>query len=110
VRPFAGNYSAWREARASQTEREPPAERAKPDPRPASGTAARAGRIRNPFLFEKLEQRIIDLETELASLHEQSATESVYRDPARLRDVQSRLRELEAELSRANAEWEAWIG
>jgi ATP-binding cassette subfamily F protein 3 len=109
VSPFAGNYSAWREARSRQSEREPPADRAKPAPRPAPGTAARAGRIRNPFLFEKLEQRIIDLETELASLHEQSATETVYRDPDRLRALQSRLREIEDDLARANAEWEAWI-
>src|SRR5262249_36012517 len=47
---------------------------------PATAPAAKtdaSGRIRNPWAFEKLEKRIIELEAEIARLHESMTTEEV---------------------------------
>jgi hypothetical protein len=59
-------------------------------------------------MFEKLEQRIMALEEELTGLHTASSTEEVFRDPARLKETQIRIAEVEDELARANEEWENW--
>jgi len=113
VRAFVGNYSAWRRARdeeesraAEQRDERRAAERK--EPRTSTPRVAGPGRIRNPFQFERLEQRIIALEEERARLHAQTATEAVYRDATRLREAQVRIAELERELAEANAQWESW--
>jgi ATP-binding cassette subfamily F protein 3 len=115
VELFTGNYSAWRAAKLARraaaanarTQKPPPARgTVRPnDPPPA---ARRRGRSRNSFLFEKLEARIIELERELAELHAEIATEAVYRDVAKLKDVQIRIAEREHELALANEEWANW--
>ena len=64
--------------------------------------------MRNPYLFEKLEARIIELEQQLSTLHAEIATEAVYRDPAKLKDVQIQIAEREHELLLANEEWANW--
>jgi ATP-binding cassette subfamily F protein 3 len=139
---FAGNYSAWRAARAaaqaeSASERAATKNERKLAPRkaasnkaasakavskkpaqvqaePRSGRAGApaaksdSGKVRNPWAFEKLEKRIIELETEIARLHAAMTTEEVYRDAARLRDTQTTLAELERELAESNERWENW--
>jgi ATP-binding cassette subfamily F protein 3 len=120
---FTGNYTDWRAAKAAReaARRVPPAgERpARPPkrrPQPSEPASAgspppagrRGGRVRNPFLFEKLEARIIDLEAELVRLQSELATEAVYRDPAKLKDVQIQIAEHERELAGANEEWANW--
>jgi ATP-binding cassette subfamily F protein 3 len=106
-----GNYSAWRarkeaEAaeRAAERQAQPKAPAAtRKDPAPASG-----GRVRNPYLFAKLEQRIIGLEEERDRLHAECSNEEVYRDAERLKEAQVRLAELEDELEEANETWANW--
>ena len=85
---------------ASKTSGDPREERAK---KPSSG------KIRNPYLFEKLEQRIMSLEEELKTLQDSCVTEAVYRVPEKLRETQMRIAEIERDLAEANQQWENWI-
>jgi ATP-binding cassette subfamily F protein 3 len=68
-----------------------------------------SGKIRNPYLFEKLEKKIMSLEEELKALQESCVTEAVYRVPDKLRDTQMRIAEIERDLAEANDQWENWI-
>jgi len=121
VELFTGNYSAWRAAKLARAAasksaappRPPPArEPARKGEPPVAGRANQGrrnqGRVRNTYRFEKLEARIIELERELAELHVEIATEAVYRDVAKLKDVQIRIAEREHELALANEEWANW--
>jgi ATP-binding cassette subfamily F protein 3 len=111
VSVFPGNYSQWREAKLERGARRAAAaqeEKAPARPNKAKPASSSSGRIRNPFLFEKLEQRIIDLEEELRRLNEGLASEAVYLNPARLKETQLRIAEVEDALGSANAEWESW--
>ena len=63
---------------------------------------------RNPYMFEKLEKRIMELEGEKEALNASLATEAVYSDPTQLRETQFRLAEVEAELETSNEEWLNW--
>jgi len=62
----------------------------------------------NPYKIEKLEKRIMELEERLEGLNGELVKEEVYRDPARMRETQFEIAEVEDELSRANEEWESW--
>jgi ATP-binding cassette subfamily F protein 3 len=117
VRRYEGNYTAWREQKLRQADTQraaakaqaekPPARRPEPKPGPEQKQGGR-GKVRNPWAFEKLEGRIIALEEERAGLQAALATEEVWRDPAKLRDAQVRIAEIERDLAQANAEWESW--
>jgi ATP-binding cassette, subfamily F, member 3 len=123
VRRYPGNYSAWRAAKAAEADlriekKEQSRVQAKSDARAAAARAkppppepkkpAAAGKVRNPYMFEKLEKRIIALETELAALQAACTTEDVYRNGPKLRDAQMRIAEVERDLAEANHEWENW--
>ena len=112
VTAFPGNYSEWRRSRAEQesqrvAERDATRTERKPEPA-ATPRPDGSGKIRNPWAFERLEARIIELEEQIARLHEALAGEEVYRDPGRLRETQTSLAELERELAEANERWETW--
>jgi len=111
-RLITGNYTDWRNLRAEEREaelgrKEVAAAEARPEPKQRASRSS-SGRPRNPYLFEKLEQRIMALEEELGGLHTAIATEDVFRDPARMKETQIRIAEVEDELARANEEWESW--
>ncbi|MEM1449729.1 MAG: ABC-F family ATP-binding cassette domain-containing protein [Planctomycetota bacterium] len=127
VHEFDGNYSAWRAAQLAEREEEQArkAEReaaAKKAAREREEAAARAGKSkkkksgkgssgkgpRNPYMFEKLEKKIMKLEAELAELNAAMATEDVYSNPDKLRDTQFRIAEVESELETSNEEWMNW--
>ncbi|MCB9915506.1 MAG: ABC-F family ATP-binding cassette domain-containing protein [Planctomycetes bacterium] len=74
------------------------------------GGAAKAGggKVRNPYKFQQLEERIMALEERLATLNASLMDEAVYRDADRTRDVQFEIAEVEAELEQANEEWMNW--
>src|SRR5262249_10194257 len=114
VRRYDGNYSAWRAAKSNeaaiadaqnapakaQATAEARAAAAKaPEKRAESRKPAAAGKVRNPYLFEKLEKRIITREEELAALQASCTTEDVYRNAAKLRDPQMRIAEVERDLA-----------
>jgi ATP-binding cassette, subfamily F, member 3 len=118
VRVFSGNYSAYRRAldqqrsdanverdqrKTAEKKRAAAPQAARP---PAPPSARR--RPRNPYQLEKLEERIIALEGELAHLHAACASEDVYRNHERLREAQIRISEIEVELAAANEEWSGW--
>jgi ATP-binding cassette subfamily F protein 3 len=121
-----GNWSSWRKERDEQLARaslaraagnamEKKAARAAADQAEATRKAAErdagkrpGNRVRNPYLFEKLEKRIIELEERLGTLNGELALEDVWKDPARLRETQTTIAEVERELAIANEEWERW--
>jgi ATP-binding cassette subfamily F protein 3 len=126
VTKFEGNYTAWRAAKlaavddarnasrsaaaaAKSAPKAAPKPAAKSAPKPAeSKKPTAATKVRNPWAFEKLEQRIMALEAELESLQEALATEEVWRDSQKLKDTQMRAAEVERDLGEANHEWENW--
>ncbi len=137
VTRYEGNYSAWRNAKSAEADAlgarkeqaqkvekarvraaATPAKTKQQEPRKSeprqqasqheSKKSATAGKVRNPYLFEKLEKRIMALETERAQLQATLTTEEVYRNGAKLRDTQMRIAEIERDLADANHEWEHW--
>ncbi len=113
VRRFTGNYSDYHARKLAERDRERERVQAvKPAPKPVvqeKPVKSTPGKIRNPYLFEKLEKRIMTLEAELKTLHDASITEEVYRNAAKLRDTQTRIAEVEHELAQSNEEWEKWV-
>ena len=120
---YEGNYTAWRAAKeaeqaaaseakaardAAAKKAAAEAERKKAEAERKKGGAKKRKGPRNPYMFEKLEQRIMTLEEELAKLNESMTTEEVYSSPDKLRDVQFRVAEVESELESANEEWANW--
>ena len=124
---FDGNYSAWRASKlaereaemAAKAEREAAqrraarereeAEKRKGSSKKKKGKGGGSGKSpRNPYMFEKLEKKIMELEAELETLQAAMATEEVYSDPDKLRDTQFRIAEVESELEISNEEWMNW--
>jgi ATPase subunit of ABC transporter with duplicated ATPase domains len=84
-------------------------ERSRPAaPAPAAAAAAAAGKVRNPMLFRKLEDKIMGLEDELGILRDRMARPESYLDPDAMRDLQQREAAAQRELDRAYEEWESW--
>jgi ATP-binding cassette subfamily F protein 3 len=133
ARSIRGNYTAWRghvvaeraAAQASARQAAARTERAERGAKAAAGggeparggagrpngkPAAAGGKVRNPYLFEKLEAAIMALEAERAALVEQIGAEDSWRDPAALREAQTRLAEVERDLQHKNQDWETWVG
>ena len=128
VTEFDGNYSAWRawrteerevatarraeKAAAAKKQERQRAEAAAKKSKAAGGKASKGGSKskspRNPYMFEKLEKRIMQLEGELAELHGAMTEENVYSNPTKLKDTQIRIAEVEAELESSNDEWMNW--
>ncbi len=130
LREFRGNYSEYRRQLAAESESakaELSSRTAKPTTAPKSAAAAsapskmtakgpsaapqapaRTAKVRNPFLFKKLEEDIIKLETERATLQAQMVQERIYRDATLIREVQMRLAEVERDLEEKNEAWANW--
>jgi ATP-binding cassette, subfamily F, member 3 len=114
VTVFDGNYTAWRDAvllasdqrRAAEAEKPKREEKRAEPPKPVK--ASPPGKIRNRYLFDKLEARIMELEAEQKKLNDELVLEEVYRNAARMKDTQIRIAEVEHELSERYAEWENW--
>ncbi|MBM3975809.1 MAG: ABC-F family ATP-binding cassette domain-containing protein [Planctomycetes bacterium] len=133
VRRVAGNYSTWRalvqrereEALATKQAQEAAAAKraaaqalkereavgaagAMAETAPKAGSRAGGGKVKNPWLLEKIEKAIIALEEERAQLEAALVTEEVYRNASRMKGAQIRLAEVERELELKNSEWESW--
>ena len=126
VSTFEGNYSAWREAkeaarvaateqRARKAAEEKKAAREKAereakqaDKKKKKGKGSGSGKVRNPYKFKQLEERIMALEEQLEALNGSMVDEAVYSDPDKLREVQFQAAEVERELEEANEEWANW--
>jgi len=93
---------------SKQSSRPPqPSKAASPVAQTSSKPSA-PGKVRNPWAFEKLEKKIMTLETELKSLQDSLLTEDVWRDAKKLKETQLRAAEVERDLADANHEWENW--
>ena len=57
-------------------------------------------------LFRRVRRALFLPHHERKRLHDDCATEAVYRDPSRLKEIGRRIAELETELIAAYAEWE----
>jgi ATPase subunit of ABC transporter with duplicated ATPase domains len=117
ARLYTGNYSAYRarklEADAELLAARDSARKAqpKPAPKPAEpepAKAAASGKVRNPWAFEKLEQKIMALEAELKTLNDSLLSEDVYKSAAKSREVQTRIAELQRDLDESNEQWMNW--
>ncbi|MBK9386904.1 MAG: ATP-binding cassette domain-containing protein [Planctomycetes bacterium] len=75
---------------------------------PKSGAKAGGEKVRNPFQFQKLEQRIFELETERGELETQLADEQIWRDAPRFKQVMQRKEAVDAELVPLYEKWENW--
>ena len=110
VQEYVGGYSDWLRQRPPSgiTDREP----APPAVKTPSGTTARAAsRVKLSYKDRRelgaLPARIESLEQEQARLHARLADPEAYGDAATVKDLNMRLKALEAELVAANVRWEA---
>ena len=115
IREYRGNYTEYRRIRTEELEKATTARRdeEKRTKKAALLAAsqvpkAKKKRAKNPWRLEKLEAKIMKLESELERLRESLGTEEVYKDQEAAREVQFRVAELERELEEANEEWEQW--
>jgi ATP-binding cassette subfamily F protein 3 len=101
-----------RRARAEAEERDRQARRAArraPDQPTAGAQKALApGRVRNPLLFQRLEERIMAIEERLQDLREQMMLPDNYASTTKMKALQAQEGELQRELDEAYAQWENW--
>ena len=71
-------------------------------------SAAKPGKLRNPFKFARLEEEIIETEERIAVVNEALADPAIFRDPERLRSLKEELPTLEARLAELYETWESW--
>jgi len=110
VREYVGGYSDWlrqrrvapeaaHEPKSGKPAASPPAEPKKP--------AARKLSYKDQRELDQLPARIEQLETEQTALHVSLADPELYRrDPAALKKVDERTKQIEAELRQVYARWE----
>ncbi len=75
---------------------------------PPTPTKPSPGKIRNPMLFEKLEQEIFALEEQLEAVKTRMTEPESYRDPDAMRALQHEQTACEAKLADAYQRWENW--
>ena len=75
---------------------------------PEAKKAIETGRVRNPLMFQKLEERIIALEAELEGARSAMLAPENYGSVSRIRDLQASETRLKAELVAAYEQWENW--
>ena len=115
-RSFAGGYTDYKEKRRAEeraeraveearreAERERERARAKSAPAPSKAPARKKKRT-----LAEVEARILELEETRKGLHADLASETVYKDVAKLKEKQGELERLEGELEALEAEWEAY--
>ena len=64
--------------------------------------------MRNPLMFQKLEERIIALEAELEGARAAMLAPENYGSVSKIRELQGREAGLKAELAAAYEQWENW--
>jgi ATP-binding cassette subfamily F protein uup len=112
VREYVGGYDDWLRQRpaaatkASEPQRTAPARR-ESSPEPAAAAVPKRRPYKEQRELDLLPATIEKLETEIATLHEQVAAPSFYKQPAaEIAATQRRLKDCEAQLSAAFQRWE----
>ncbi len=117
-----GNYSSWRRWREEESQagaedakavrevarKKAAAEEESRKSKEASAGKSDSGKVRNPYKFKKLEDRIMKLEEEIKAVHHSMTLEEVYSNPDKLMDMQFKGADLERALEEANEEWANW--
>ena len=101
-RVLAEERSAARAAEAQAKERA--AKQAERAPKPARTTS----RIRNPLMFERLENRIMELEGDIEAVQARMLEPDNYSSAQKMKDLQAEEARLKEELAAAYHEWENW--
>ncbi|MFY9345292.1 MAG: ABC-F family ATP-binding cassette domain-containing protein [Planctomycetota bacterium] len=70
--------------------------------------AIETGRVRNPLMFQKLEERIMQLEGEIEGVQAAMLDPANYASASKMKDLQAREVALKAELAGAYEQWENW--
>ncbi len=70
--------------------------------------ARETGKIRNPLLFKRLEEKIMSLEVDIESTQANMLEPENYASASKMKDLQDNEVRLKAELAEAYAEWENW--
>jgi len=77
-------------------------------PPPPAKKAIETGKIRNPLRFQKLEDRIMELEARIEAVRGSMLEPDNYASASRMRELQAQEVGLKAELAEAYGEWENW--
>jgi ATP-binding cassette subfamily F protein 3 len=70
--------------------------------------AIETGKIRNPLLFQRLEEKIMALEADLETARAQMMEPENYASTSKMKGLQDRESELKAQLEQAYEQWENW--
>ncbi|HZT55575.1 MAG TPA: ABC-F family ATP-binding cassette domain-containing protein [Burkholderiaceae bacterium] len=95
-------------ARAAETEaREKAARKAQQAAAPAP-KAIETGKVRNPLMFQKLEERIMALEEQLKQARDAMMLPENYASTSRMKELQQKEAALQQQLAEAYQQWENW--
>ena len=85
-------------------------ERAARTDAPAAATkkAIETGKVRNPLMFRRLEERIMSLESEIEALRAAMLEPDNYGSASRMKELQAKEAEMTANLADAYHQWENW--
>ena len=96
-------------ARKKTGDKPPQADSNAPTPEGTSSTAPKKeGKIRNPWAFQKLEEKIFELEGEMEALQKEWDDPEVWKDAERMKSLQKKKDELEKALQEHYERWENW--
>ena len=95
-------------ARAAETGARERAAKKSQQAAPPPPKAIETGRVRNPLLFQKLEQRIMALEEQLQTARSAMMLPENYASVSRMRELQQQETDLQQQLAEAYAQWENW--
>ncbi|MCA8974704.1 MAG: hypothetical protein KDC98_08275, partial [Planctomycetes bacterium] len=102
-RVLADERAAARAADSASRERA-----AKAAPVEAPKKAIETGKIRNPILFERLEERIMTLESAIEEVRAAMLEPDNYASATRMKELQATETQKQAELAEAYEQWENW--
>ncbi len=78
------------------------------DPAPAAKKAIETGKVRNPLMFQKLEDRIMTLEQALDDVRAAMLLPENYGSVGKIKDLQQQEAKTKQELAAAYEQWENW--
>ncbi|HEX6813345.1 MAG TPA: ABC-F family ATP-binding cassette domain-containing protein [Planctomycetota bacterium] len=95
-------------ARAAESEARDKAVKRAESAEPEAKKAIETGKVRNPLMFAKLEERIIALEAELETTRGAMLDPANYASVSKMKELQGSEARIEAELAAAYEQWENW--
>ncbi|PIE22925.1 MAG: hypothetical protein CSA62_10130 [Planctomycetota bacterium] len=96
---------AQRRLQASEKAR---AEKSSRSRQQAASPEQKSDKIRNPYAFQKLEEKIFELEAELESCQNGLTEQDAWKNPGQMKALQDQIKQLESELAKLYEQWENW--